>query len=188
MLNKWNQVKSITVWAKTRCIFILSQIFLSDRQEDSSRHLQNSKRSHLKWIIKTQRNIELWFLKMSDDRKHFYKLLRQTDKMVQVFIPTGSLLLFFSSGFSAPWGRSRIWNTAFSEHTYELTAYIFLQGSLVFLNELLHLLRKAIPLVLQLFVQSEPVLILFSLQLVFQSQQLLLMLPPHTLVAQYLLS
>lgn len=69
-----------------------------------------------------------------------------------------------------------------------MNAYIFLRGSLVFLNELLHFLGKAIPLVLQLFVQTEPVLILFSLQLVFQSQKLFLMLPPHTFVAQYLLS
>lgn len=40
---------------------------------------------------------------------------------------------------------------------------------------------------LQLLVQSEAVLIHLGLQLVFKSHQLLLVLPPHALVAQNLL-
>lgn len=55
------------------------------------------------------------------------------------------------------------------------------------LDQFLHLLGKAIPLVFQLLVQTEPVLIHLSLQLVFQSHQLFLVLPSHALVAQYLL-
>ena len=78
-----------------------------------------------------------------------------------------------------------------SKHTNELKkkkkAYVFLHGRLVLLDQFLHLLGKAIPLVLQLLVQAESVLIHLSLQLVFQSHQLLLVLPPHALVAQYLL-
>ena len=66
-------------------------------------------------------------------------------------------------------------------------AYIFLHGSLVFLNELLHLLGEAVPLVLQLLVQPQPVLVHLCLQLVLLGHQLLLMLPPHALVAGHLL-
>lgn len=66
-------------------------------------------------------------------------------------------------------------------------AYIFLHGSLVLLDQLVHLLGEVVPLVFQLFVQTESVLVNFSLQLVLQSHQLLLMLPPHALVAQHLL-
>lgn len=64
---------------------------------------------------------------------------------------------------------------------------VFLHGCLVLLDEFLHLLGKVIPLVLQLLVQPKPVLIHLSLQLVFKSHQLLLVLPPHALVAQNLL-
>lgn len=71
--------------------------------------------------------------------------------------------------------------------TNYLRAYIFLHGRLVLLNQFLYLLGKAIPLVLQLLVQTESVLIHLSLQLVFESHQLFLMLPPHALVAQNLL-
>lgn len=69
-----------------------------------------------------------------------------------------------------------------------LSAYVFLHGCLVFFDQLLQLLGKVIPLGLQLFVQTQSVLVHFSLQLVFQSQQLFLMLPSHSLVAQDLLS
>ena len=77
--------------------------------------------------------------------------------------------------------------TNFSEHINKPNKYIFLHRCLVLLDEFLHLLGKAIPLILQLLVQSESVLIHLSLQLVFQSHQLLLVLPSHALVAQYLL-
>lgn len=63
-----------------------------------------------------------------------------------------------------------------------MKTYIFLHGSLVFLYQFLHLLGKAIPLILQLLVQTESVLIHFSLQFVFQSHQLFLVLSSHALV------
>lgn len=68
-----------------------------------------------------------------------------------------------------------------------LNTNIFLHGCLVLLDQFLHLLRKVIPLVFQLLVQPEPVLIHLSLQLVFKRHQLFLVLPPHTLIAQNLL-
>lgn len=61
-------------------------------------------------------------------------------------------------------------------------AHLFLQDSLVFLGELFSLHWEAVPLILQLFIQSQLMLIHLSLQLVLQTHQLLLVLPPHPLV------
>jgi len=61
-------------------------------------------------------------------------------------------------------------------------AHLLLQDGLVLLGQFLSLHGEAVPLVLQLFVQSQLVLVHLCLQLVLQAHQLLLVLPPHALV------
>lgn len=63
-----------------------------------------------------------------------------------------------------------------------MPTYIFVQGCLVLFEELLHLLGEVVPLALQFFIQSQPVLIHFPLQLVLQGHKVLLMLPSHAFV------
>lgn len=69
-----------------------------------------------------------------------------------------------------------------------MLAYIFLHGCLVLFDQFLYLSRKTISLSLQLLVQLQSVLIHFSLELVLQGHQVLLVLPPHALIARHLLS
>lgn len=64
----------------------------------------------------------------------------------------------------------------------EMKTNIFLHGCLVLFYQFVHLLGKSVPLVLQLLVKTQPVLVHLRLQLVFQSHQLFLVLPPHPLV------
>lgn len=56
------------------------------------------------------------------------------------------------------------------------------------LHQLVGFGGEAVPLVFQLFVQFQLVLVHLRLQLVLQPHQLLLVLPPHTLVPGHLLS
>lgn len=56
------------------------------------------------------------------------------------------------------------------------------------LGQLVGLCGERVPLVLQLFVQLQLMLVHLRLQLVFQAHQLLLVLPPHALVAGHLLA
>lgn len=63
-----------------------------------------------------------------------------------------------------------------------LLPHLLLHDNLVLLGELLPLHGEAVPLVLQLLVQPQLVLVHLRLELVLQAHQLLLMLPPHPLV------
>ncbi len=56
------------------------------------------------------------------------------------------------------------------------------------LAELVCFTAEAVPLRLQLFVEPQLMFVHLSLQLVLQSHQLLLVLPPHALVSGHLLS
>lgn len=56
------------------------------------------------------------------------------------------------------------------------------------LAQLVGLGGERVPLVLQLFVQLQLMLVHLRLQLVFQAHQLLLVLPPHAFVAGHLLT
>lgn len=66
--------------------------------------------------------------------------------------------------------------------THPPPAHLLLQDDLVLLGELFSLHGEAVPLILQLLVQPQLVLIHLGLQLVLQTHQLLLVLPPHPLV------
>lgn len=74
------------------------------------------------------------------------------------------------------------------EERARAAAHLLLQDGLVLLGQLVSLSGEAVPLVLQLLVQLQLVLVHLRLQLVLQAHQLLLMLPPHALVARHLLA
>lgn len=75
----------------------------------------------------------------------------------------------------------------FRHVTRLVCTYIFLNGCLVFLHKFLYLTGKAVPLGLQLFVQSQPVFIHLRFQFVLQGHKVLLVLPSHALVTGHLL-
>ena len=66
--------------------------------------------------------------------------------------------------------------------------YVLVHGGLVLLEQLVRVLAEGAPLGLQLLVQSAALVLQLRPQLVFQHQQLLLVLPPHALVPRHLLS
>ena len=66
-------------------------------------------------------------------------------------------------------------------------SHLLLQDGLVLLHQFVGLSGETVPLVLQLFVQLQLVLVHLRLQLVLQPHQLLLVLPPHSFVPGHLL-
>lgn len=73
------------------------------------------------------------------------------------------------------------------EAAEQQTSHLLLQDGLVLLHQFVGLGGEAVPLVLQLFVQLQLVLVHLRLQLVLQPHQLLLVLPPHSFVPGHLL-
>lgn len=69
-----------------------------------------------------------------------------------------------------------------------ILTHLLLQDALVPLRQLVSLGGEAVPLVLQLLIQLQLVLVHLRLQFVLQAHQLLLVLPPHPLVSRHLLS